>query len=311
MVPQRCPHLRAPLLVVSLLLLLVAAAAGIALALRPAAASVPLDPGIPNEQALIARGLSGMPSPGQPTTPIAVDRVVTDGAATYVQFHTAPTRAAGSPVLPSLFPRLSDDTGTPVNDNAELRVSPPTLALLVPFPLPSWFPWRPLVVTRGVFTLGPLPPTARTAVLRFPTAGPLAATGETVRGALNLAALRRVRAYTGPLVQRAGLQLRVAAARDTGLVVGYGLPDDLTSLVSLQGVTLRDARGRTVPLTGQSDACASGGIPDVGLACRQAWTYPLQPRGTRLTLTIQSFTSDTHPAGPMGPGPWRLPVVIP
>jgi len=88
MVPQRPPHLRAPLLVVGLLMLLVAAAAGIALALRPAAASVPLDPGIPNEQALIARGLSGMPSPGQPATPIAVDRVVTDGAATYVQFHS-------------------------------------------------------------------------------------------------------------------------------------------------------------------------------------------------------------------------------
>ncbi len=188
-----------------------------------------------------------------------------------------------------------------------MRLSPP--ALPVPLPVPSWFPWRPPVVTRGVLILGPLPATARAAVLQFGPFG--AATGETVRVPLNLATLRRVRAYSGPLVQRAGLQLRVAAARDTGLVLGYGLPDDLTSLVSLQGVMLRTARGRTVPLTGQSDACASGGIPDVSLVCRQAWTYPLQPRGTRLTLTIQSFTSDTHPAGPMGPGPWLLPVFIP
>jgi len=178
-------------------------------------------------------------------------------------------------------------------------------------PLPSWFPWRPPVVTRGVLTLGPLPVTAHAAVLRFSTNGPLAVTGETVHVPLNLAALRRVRASTGPLMQRAGLALRVVAARDTGLVLGYGLLDDLTALVSLGGATLRDARGQAVPLTPQFDECGSGSIPDVQLACRQVWTYPLQPRRARLTLTIQSFTSDTHPAGPMGPGPWRLPVVIP
>jgi len=304
-------HPRAPLLVAGPALALVAAATGIALAVRPPGAGVPLDPTIPHEAVLIARGLSGAPRPGQPDVPVAVDRVVIDGATTYVQFHTTSTYTPRSPVEPSFFPRLSDDTGTPVNANAELRFSPPP-ALPVPFPVPSWFPWRPSVVTRGVLTLGPLPPTARAAVLHFfPTVGPLGAPGEMVRVPLNLAALRRVPAYSGPLVQHAGLTLRVAAARDTGLVVGYGLSDDLTSLVILGGVTLRDARGHAVPLTAQSNACAGGGLPDVQLTCRQVWAYPLQPRGARLTLTIQSFSSATRSASPIGPGPWQLPVTIP
>ena len=69
------------------MLLLVAVAAGIALLTRLAVADVPLDSHIPHEQALIDVGLSGVPGPDQPTAPIAVDRVLVDGAATYVQFH--------------------------------------------------------------------------------------------------------------------------------------------------------------------------------------------------------------------------------
>src|SRR5207253_1720647 len=70
-------------------------------------------------------------------------------------------------------------------------------------PLPSWVPWHPPVVRRGYAILGPLPPTARAAVLRFMN-------GETVRVPLNLTALRQRRAYSGPLVQRNGLQFQVA-----------------------------------------------------------------------------------------------------
>ncbi len=305
---------RVPLLVAGLVLTLVAAAAGIALAARPAVTGVPLDPRIPHGHLLIARGLSGVPDPGQPAAPIAVDRVVTDGTTTYVQFHTsASATRPGGPFWSSFSPRLSDDTGTLVTFNWFLSSSSPQATLpALPFPVPSWFPWSPSVVTRGTLVLGPLPPTARAAVLRFDQLGRGVGTGETVRIPLNLAALRQRRAYTGPLVRRAGLELRVAAARDTSLVLGYELPDDLTSGVSLGGVTLRDARGRAVPLTEQmSGGCASGGLPDVQLACRAVWAYPLQPHGARLTLTIRSFTSDTLPAGPISPGPWRLPFVIP
>jgi len=62
----------------------------------PLTPGVPLDPGIPNEQAVIAAGLSGAPGPGQPTRPFAVDRVLVDGAATYVQYHrSGPALAPG------------------------------------------------------------------------------------------------------------------------------------------------------------------------------------------------------------------------
>ncbi len=281
-----------------LLVLLVAIAAGLALAVRPTSADVPLDPGIPNEQVLIARGLSGVPSPGQPTTPIAVERIVTDDLLTYVQFHmTWPPPSSAAQPFP--FSTLSDNTGPPVNTDRTMNLSPLTPAL--PLPLPSWFPWHPSTIRRGVLTFGPLSPTTHVAVMRL-------GNGETVRVPVNLAALRRVRAYTGPLVQRAGLQLRVAAARDTGLVLGYGLTNDTTSFGELRGVTLRDAQGRTVPFAVQNGACSSSGLPDVQLACRQVWTYPLQPRGERLTLSIRSVAATTTP---VGPGPWHLFVAIP
>lgn len=77
------PHRRAPLRAAALLFLLVAAAAALALLVRPAAAAVPLDPHIPHEQALLDAGFVGVPRPDQPDAPIAVDRVLVDGAATY------------------------------------------------------------------------------------------------------------------------------------------------------------------------------------------------------------------------------------
>jgi len=83
MTSQRPHRLRTLLLGAALLLLLVAAAVGLALAARPTTAAVaPLDPNIPNEQALINAGLSGTPGPGQPAAPVVVDRVLVDGAAT-------------------------------------------------------------------------------------------------------------------------------------------------------------------------------------------------------------------------------------
>jgi len=310
MTPRRPPRLRASLLVGGLLLLLVAVAVGVALAVRPVAADVPLDPRIPNGRALIARSLSGVPNPGQPTTPIAVDRLVTDGILTYVQFHLA-SPAASTAAPPSMFPTfstLSDNTrpttvGGSVNAVRGAYLSPPVSGLPLPIPIPSWFPWRPLTVQRGVMTFGPLAPTTQAAVLHFGFG-----IGETVRVPVNLAALRRARAYTGPLVQRAGVQLRVVAARDTGLVLGYGEINDATAFDDVRGATLRDAQGRAVSLTLQNGACSSSGLPDVQFTCRRVWTYPLQAHGKRLTLSIRSIGTTTSL---VGLGPWRLPVVIP
>jgi len=291
---------RVPLLVAGLVLALVAVAAGVSLAARPATAGVPLDAGIPNGRVLIARGLSGVPGRGQPIAPIAVDRVTTDGAATYVRFHS--TVPLGGSVDP--FPQLYDDTGTVVNyeGGASYDDGVPWWARLLSRAFPRLGSSGP---TRGVATLGPLPLTARAAVLRFGVGN-----GETVRVPLNLAALRRVHPYAGPLVQRAGLQLRVVAARDTGLVLGYA-PFGYTRD---SDVTLTDARGHTVPLRTTGSGCAMGGFPDVApLACRQVWTYPPQRQGARLTLTIRSFTATPSAgvANALGAGPWRLSVVVP
>ncbi len=278
-----------------LLLLLVAAATGIAVTMRSTAVGVPLDPSIPNEQVLIARGLSGVPNPGQPTTPIAVDRVVADGTTTYVQFHS--TASLGR--FPDTIPMLYDDTGALMNYGGGASTGNGPLGW-TRF-LPPWFPWRPPTgPLHGVATLGPLPSTARAAVLRFMN-------GETVRVPLNLSALRQQRAYASPLVSRAGLQLRVAAARDTSLVLGFAPFGDTGS------VTLTDAQGHVVPIRTMATGCSMGGFADTGLTCRQVWTYPLQPQGTRLTLTIRSFAAERSGAvaNAVGTGPWRLPVVIP
>jgi len=291
---------RTPLRIAGLLVLLVAAAAGIAVVVRPAGTSVPLDAGIPNGRILIARGLSGVPGRGQPVAPITVDRVTTDGAATYVRFHS--TLPLGGSIDP--FPQLYDDTGALVNygGGGSYDDGVPWWARLLSRAFPRLGSAGP---TRAVATLGPLPLTARAAVLRFGVGN-----GETVRVPLNLAALRRVHPYAGPLVQRAGLQLRVVAARDTGLVLGYapfGYARD-------GDVTLTDARGQTVPLRTTGSECGTGGFLDVApLACRQVWTYPPQRRGTRLTLTIRSFTATLNGAlsNAVRGGPWQLPVLIP
>jgi hypothetical protein len=275
--------------------LLVAAAVAAGVEARMASQlTIPLDPAIPNERVLIARGLAGVPSRSQRTYPIAVDRVVTDGAATYVQFRI--TGSLGR--FPNVIPDLYDDTGAAVNYGGGAGLSPAGWTL----PLPSWVPWHPPVVRRGYATLGPLPLTARAGVLRFMN-------GETVRVPLNLTALRQRRAYSGPLVQRNGLQFQVAAARDTGLVLSFSPFGDP------RGVTLADAdaRGRTVPVRAVSSGCSSRGFADVHLACRAVWAYPPQLRGTRLTLAIQSFAADSSGAvaNVVGSGPWRYTFTIP
>jgi len=294
--PPRPPRPRTVLRVVGLLLLFVAVAAGITLAVSPAAAGVPLDPGIPNAPTLIARGLSGVPTPGQPTAPFTVDRVVTDGAATYVQFHsTAPPGR-----VPEVLLDLSDDKGAPVNFWGGLSTGYGARGWTQV--LPAWFPWRPPPgPLHGVVTLGPLPPTARAALLRFSgtRSGTRSANGvsgtETVRVPLNLSALRQQRPYSGPLVQRASFWFRVVAARDTSLVLGFAPLGDLFT------ATLTDAQGHEVALKTIGGACGRDAFAATQLPCRQAWAYPPQRRGARLTLTLRSS----------GVGPWRLLVVIP
>ena len=214
--------------------------------------AIPLDPAIPNESVLIARGLSGVPAARQPHTPIAVDRVVADGAATYVQFHLLASPAPHADYVPELF----DDSGTFVNaDGRGSALMPqwalPVLARVPVSALPSWLPWRPPVVLRGVATLGALPPTARAAVLYFQN-------GETVRVPLDLGALRRSHVYQGPLVRQGALAIQISTARDVGLTVDYA------PIGVMRRVTLTDAQEHVIPLHLVATNCSA-------MACRVAW----------------------------------------
>ena len=111
MTPRRTPRPRVLILVVGIFLLLAAALLVISVTMRPTAAPVPLDPAIPNERALIAAGLSGTPGPGQPALPVAVDRVVVDGAATYIQYRII--QPLGT--VDNLTPGVTDDRGRSSN----------------------------------------------------------------------------------------------------------------------------------------------------------------------------------------------------
>lgn len=294
----RRSRLYAPLRGTALLLLLVAAATGIAFIAHPAATAIPLDPHIPNEQALIDAGLSGAPPSGQPTRPIAVDRVLVDGAATYVQYHMA--TPSGPPSDPS--PTLADDQGVPVTEDIYSGVSSASDWTL-PVPLPAWLPWRPPTIQRGYIILAPLPATARAAVLQFgaPGAPPSPDGGEIIRVPLGprTSALRRV-VHPGVTAHAAGLTL---ALRDLGVAhltytytpqggpfspfsqthMAYGSlasPGDAASDLSGQ---LVDGAGHPVPTAARGTDCAHAAH---GLRCATTVVFPPQPSGAHLTLTI-------------------------
>ncbi len=311
MVPRRFQRRRAPLLGAGLLLLLVAVAIRVALLTPPAVAAVPLDPNLPNEQGLIAAGLSGTPGRGQPTGPIAVDRVLVDGAATYVQYHTAaPAGSQGDPL-----PTLSDDRGVPIAGDVHSGVTFSS-GWAIPLPLPSWLPWHPQTVRHGVVVLPPLPPTARAAVLRFGGAGTPSGPGggETVRVPLDLRPLaRRHVAHPGTTARAAGLTLTVRELAFSHLSYTYVPPPGAPSgFGGPSSAVLADAAGRPVPAVMLDSECASNSIGQPGMRCDARLVFPPQHAGAHLTLTISAFWIYGARGGQrLLRGPWRLPFVVP
>lgn len=308
--PRRLHHVRAPLLGAALLLLLVAAAAGLTLAVRPTTPAVaPLDPNIPNEQALINAGLSGTPGPGQPAAPVVVDRVLVDGAATYVQYHLVGQASARD--FPMLT--LSDDQGTRVNAGGGGGFSTST-GWTLPFPLPSWVPWQPPVIRRGYYIVdAPLPATAHAAVLRLDMFGRLGppTTSETIRVPMDLRALSHQHVSHSrrlmTLNTAHGLTADVEEVTDTHLVLDY------SPFGSPRSAALVSSSGRATHLTSLGSEC--GGVSDINaLSCRVIWIFPPQRRGARLTLIIPAFElTGTTPSSSslVVHGPWRIPFVVP
>lgn len=304
MMPRRRPLSRAPLLVVGLLLLLVAAAAALALTARPTSPTLALDPNIPNERALIALGLSGTLGPGQPTHPIAVDRVLVDGAATYVQFHlTGNWGGPGEPHAPQGNPvdvAISDDRGMLIDSGmgGGLYLASPAL----PLRLPSWVPWHAPAQWRGYIIAGQLARTARVAIIRFGVHGGLGA-GETVRVSLDLRALARRRvSYPRARVRAAGLPLIVQEVDFTHLTYTYAIPAGSTIWPRITHLT--DGRNAPLPIVTASGSCSGD---TRRLTCTQIETFPPQRRGARLTLTIPAFQVNNRTLR----GPWRYSFVVP
>jgi hypothetical protein len=300
MTPRRPRRSRAPLLITGLVLLLVAAVAGIAVAGRPTVADIPLDPNIPNERALIALGLSSSPAPGQPTRPIVVDRVLIDGAATYVQWH-APDLA---PIHGQFGPQISDGRGTAlVGGSVAAGVQP---AWSWPIPLPSWVPWHPPTVVRGSAILGPLPATARLAILHWAYTTP----PETVRVPLDLRTLAARRtSHPGTRASVAGLTLTLHDLAFTHLTYAYVLPPNISaSSAFAPSAWLSDAHGRRLPAMFIGSGCVGGAG---GVSCTARYSFPPQPQGAHLTLVIPSLQLGQLGGGRTIHGPWRLSLVIP
>ncbi len=339
------PRRRTLLRAAALPLLIVAAAAALALLVRPAATVVPLDPHIPHEQALLDAGFAGVPRPDQPDAPVAVDRVLVDGAATYVQYHMAVP--VGTPLYPMpALPILADGRGVPVPVSGGDRFSTgdvsPAAGWTLPVALPAWLPWHPTTVRRFYAALPPLP--ARAVALRFCLnvgqrgCSPV----ETILVPLDprAAALRR-RAHPGTTTHAAGVTLALRDLGVTHLTYTYiYAPPGGTPYLALPRIALptpgrdvftplpdalRDAAGRPVPAVARPTVCATR--PRL-LRCAVTLVFPPQPPGARLTLTIRAVQLDPlglrgarlgSPKVQLGPptaprptrGPWLLPVVIP
>lgn len=286
---SRHSHARVPLLAASLLFGALCGGGALLSQSQPVRAAIPLDSHIPHEQALIDLGLSGTPGSSQPTQPIVVDRVLVDGASTYVQYHLS---GSGSQTAP--FLTLSDDHGATV-DRGGYDGFTSSSDWSFPFPLPAWAPWRPRTIQRRYAIFAPLPATAHAAILQFNMSGAPGASGrhETVRVPLDLRALARRRiVHPHKHVRVRGVTLTVQDLSFTHLTYTYRTSRDVVYVTSrnmfagVQGPYVADMSGRHAQVSETGPSCRTTGS---GTYCSSQIIFPFQRPGTRLTLTIPAF----------------------
>jgi len=227
----------------------------------------------------IEDGTIGQPASNQPSRPVAVDRVLADGAATYVQYHIADVPHDGQPT-----PALVDDRG----DLYAVDVVPAVVMTPEEF-VRQMMPWRAPV--QELATFPPLRPGVRSVALRFTDR--LSRVVQTVRVPLNHPA------GPGPLT------VRVVSTRDATMTLhmAWGIA---TIRLTLSTMVHR----QLVPTSGLSSALPNGpfatvrGQPlaplDWGSTCRTAstgaarcetWaTFALLPPATRITVAASGIT---------------------
>ncbi len=260
---------------------------------------------VPNAQALVAAGLTGRPAPKEPGWPVAVDRVLVDTTATYVQYHISDVPHDGRPTV-----ALFDDAGHAYPGGSGSSGYRPIDQLL---------PWRSPEQHLDQFP--PLRPSAHAAVLRFSVDSRVV---ETVRVPLALSALRSAGRTSHPGVTANALGFRATLVEVThgvavshlsytfdprpGLVrLGQGLSPEVTAVTAKHGQRLDQQvigtwNTECLPWTRpRSCTWTTTGLP-----------FASVPSGAHLTLTITTLDIN----GPRGQdrlihGVWRLPFVMP
>jgi len=239
------------------------------------------------------------PDARQPASLVRVDYVTVDSGGTYVAYSVPdPLRSGMNWEL-----RLFDEHGTEYMGVQGGSTYLSTLQLLVP--------WRPTV--HGYARFPALPPTARTAVVRFARFGHGTPGTEMVRVALHLQGLTRVRiVHPRGTSTVHGITLSASTLRngpaDASLTYHIAAPARLP--VSGDGPsTLAGRDGRPIVLTGLSGHCM--GELDRSVRCTSGVSFAPQPRGSRIVLTLPSLWVYWPPRTTRLAGPWRLTLTMP
>jgi hypothetical protein len=218
------------------------------------------------------------PGPGAPTRPVTVERVLTDDAATYVEYRIPDEPRDGQPQ-----PVLFDDHGRryAVNEG-------PYVYLTFREFLNQLMPWRAPVRERAIFP--PVPSGAHFATVRFLDAG-FGTVVATVH--IPLSPRGEVRSSPVILAKAHGILLKITVARgmfqgrlDVTAEVARGLaPRRGLSYLAIEGPFI-DAHSQPVTRLQFDSACQATATPNGRRHCEMWLTFKLPRPGARLKLAI-------------------------
>jgi len=261
---------------------------------------------LPGLQRLRAAGLVSYPDAAQPAGPVRVDYMAVDSGGTYVAYTIPDPLHSGTDWDLQLFDEHGKEYyGVVAGGSGTLE---------------QLMPWRPAIHAYTRFQ--GLPPTARTAVIRFTTFGSdvltnetmrIARETETVRVALHLQGLTRIRiVHPRGTSTVHGITLSVGALRngpvDASLTYNIVAPARLPA--SGDGPsTLTGRDGRPIALMELSGQCTE----EIGRSvhCTTKLSFAPQPRGSRIVLTLPSLWVYWPPRTTRLAGPWRLTLIMP
>ena len=218
-----------------------------------------------------------------------------------MQWH-APDLA---PIHGQFGPLISDDRGDALTARSA-GAGPQQPAWPWSLPLPAWSPWHPPTVARGFAVLGPLPATARVAILRWPYTTP----PEIVRVPIDFHALARRRTtYSGARATAAGVTVTLHDLNFTHMTYASTSPPNSTVFIPSGSAWLSDVRGHRQTVASGGSTCGDSGG---SMTCSGSMTFTPQRAGAHMTLTIL-YTQSLGLSGTRQVlhGPWRFSFVIP